>query len=609
MIETVWWSLFQGLPPAFMKHYRERLKQHITLQGENGRKWATMLGLHLDSQYCLNLGWKEFAVDHDLEVNDKLAFFLFEDSHFVVKVFNSSKSKVPGRGGDGSARMVSQAGLQPKEGSLAEETKATAKPDVQVQAQRPGTNDPLPYHDKNLGSVRAPREADANPEQRAVIQIPDSSEEDDLPSGRVRRDDMPATPPFRGGASGFKQRIKKTIPKGTNIVARVGAENQTQATQEDVRDSIKRRTPRQSNRLAEMAEQKNPTQKHAQLYENQSNEGATRLGSSSIRNATAGTHPASRSPLLSAGPPSSPEHMPVLKRSTKPQRGYDKDDDYIPSSARAETNSKFSQEGKGRKTALRSENVSVPGVNAECNPVETPTGKPKRGLAASNANKVAENEILAEQPTKKQPRRGQPLQQTAGKVTEDPKIRAPNNKNKKAPESLPKGMKRTQETPLGQPATEGLNATESVAGVAADDGGTGPTPQENGGSNVLQSPPPQMPSVGSRTTVKQRHKVKVHKDKNKEKACPLPEETLSPPEEEPTTVFKRPTKIARLGPAKPHKLIYVSRRRPVTDQERNDTLAKAQEYAQSRSAVNKHSVIQLRISQVYCGYHLVASLT
>lgn len=65
--------------------------------------------------------------------------------------------------------------------------------------------------------------------------------------------------------------------------------------------------------------------------------------------------------------------------------------------------------------------------------------------------------------------------------------------------------------------------------------------------------------------------------------------------------FKRPK--PRNLPSPHHKLVYISKRRPVTTQEREATLDTAKEYA--KSSINKHFVMQLRDTQVYCGYHLV----
>lgn len=81
-----------------------------------------------------------------------------------------------------------------------------------------------------------------------------------------------------------------------------------------------------------------------------------------------------------------------------------------------------------------------------------------------------------------------------------------------------------------------------------------------------------------------------------------PSVSLAPPEVVASKpAFKRPK--PRIMPSPHHKLVYVSKRRPVTTKERETTLATAKEYA--KSSINKHFVMQLRDTQVYCGYHLV----
>ena len=555
-----------------MEHHRKRLTEHITLEGADGHRWLTMLALQLDSQYCLSIGWKEFAADSNLEINDKVLFLLFEDSHFLVQVFdanNNFKGRViappakggdgkvsvvsqapPARAGDGKVNVVSQAGMQQrKEASVAETTKT--KPD---QAHRQGTNNPPLYFDTNsvnLSNDRTNSKVDANPALRAdspsvprsevngkdIIEIPDSSEEDEDEHMPVQP--LPPThwdgPVTSVRASGIQMRTKQYISRCSIKLTRVDAEiTQTQAPQKDVSDSIKTQTVRQSSRIAEMAEPNNLTQKNVQSDEDQ-NEGATHIGNGGFK--VPGTQPASRSP-----PSSSPEHVTVMKRPRKLQRktadDEEDDDDWMPS--------------------IR-------------NSVETPTGQLKKDAAAPKANKVTEQE------NKK------------------------NKKKKASTENLPKGMKRTPATP---PDSEVLNPTQR----AADDGGTEAMPQENGGSKAT---PPQTPGgVGSRVPVQARHKVKAHK--KREKACLPPEESRPPLEEEPKIQYKRPkmtslrpTRIGTPKARKEHKILFISRRRPVTEQERTETLTKAQEYAQK--SINKHFVMQLRETQVYCGYHLVAS--
>lgn len=66
-------------------------------------------------------------------------------------------------------------------------------------------------------------------------------------------------------------------------------------------------------------------------------------------------------------------------------------------------------------------------------------------------------------------------------------------------------------------------------------------------------------------------------------------------------VYKRPQRKVRAP--KTHPLLYISKRRPITAEEREDALAQANAYAQK--VTNQKFVMQLKTNQVYCGFHLV----
>jgi len=106
-----------------------------------------------------------------------------------------------------------------------------------------------------------------------------------------------------------------------------------------------------------------------------------------------------------------------------------------------------------------------------------------------------------------------------------------------------------------------------------------------------------------------KDEVKLCREKGKEPAAEKGMEAASPltplSAKEVKPAFKRPK--PRILPNPSPKLLYISKRRPVSTQERDAALLSAQDYG--RSSINKNFVMQMRTSQVYCGFHLVSSST
>lgn len=109
----------------------------------------------------------------------------------------------------------------------------------------------------------------------------------------------------------------------------------------------------------------------------------------------------------------------------------------------------------------------------------------------------------------------------------------------------------------------------------------------------------------SRRPVKSRHKLMMGSKDNEscrssitDPITPNPIPSPSLPEK---PVYKRPPRKVRAP--KNHPLLYISKRRPVTAEEREDALAQANAYAQK--VTTQKFVMQLKTNQVYCGFHLV----
>lgn len=80
--------VLQELPADFQEKYHANLTENVILEGPDGQKWSVMLGQSWDSKPCFLQGWREFAADYKLVVRDRVVFFLWEDSHFLVQVFD-----------------------------------------------------------------------------------------------------------------------------------------------------------------------------------------------------------------------------------------------------------------------------------------------------------------------------------------------------------------------------------------------------------------------------------------------------------------------------------------------------------------------------------------
>ncbi|XP_058081446.1 B3 domain-containing protein REM16-like isoform X2 [Magnolia sinica] len=79
-----------SIPRKFVQQFREELSDTITLKGPSGYMWDVGL-IRTDDEMSLQNGWREFAEEHSLVVNDLLVFTYVGDSQFDVLIF--------GRGG------------------------------------------------------------------------------------------------------------------------------------------------------------------------------------------------------------------------------------------------------------------------------------------------------------------------------------------------------------------------------------------------------------------------------------------------------------------------------------------------------------------------------
>ena len=81
--------LGQSLPPEFCK--KHNLARNLTMTDSlKGRLWHMRFQSCNTSRHVISNGWREFAYDHNLKINDMLVFTMMSTSHFVVE-FASSK--------------------------------------------------------------------------------------------------------------------------------------------------------------------------------------------------------------------------------------------------------------------------------------------------------------------------------------------------------------------------------------------------------------------------------------------------------------------------------------------------------------------------------------
>ncbi|KAK1273737.1 hypothetical protein QJS04_geneDACA021887 [Acorus gramineus] len=82
-------TLLQGIPPAFWKHTNRLSTGTVSLQGPSGNIWPVNL-ITKEGHLFFENGWQEFVRDHSIKCGDVLVFRYDGDSHFKVKLFDSS---------------------------------------------------------------------------------------------------------------------------------------------------------------------------------------------------------------------------------------------------------------------------------------------------------------------------------------------------------------------------------------------------------------------------------------------------------------------------------------------------------------------------------------
>lgn len=489
-----------------------------------------MLGLQWDSQPCLMHGWKEFAMAYNLEIQDQVVFLLFENSHFLVQVYDVN-NKVKGRRIFASPVQVN---MKAKNASQ-EETRAPysdlplmkAKNVSQAETRAPHSDVPLTYGVKTSGKKNV-----------IVLDSSDEEKEKEKEDDQVRVKETPIDASTIGGTfSKMTLRsaknpeevgtqdhsMKEILEKSDHPMKDVSPQSVKKLEKSDL--LMKYVIPLSVKKLEKSDHwmkdvSKEQKQEHVQLGGIMDRE----LGKSK------------RSDPAQNSAPSSPELIPLVKRSRRLHRkfgDYQKDD-----LRRADS-------------VLRSGKLFKRSEGAEKLPPRLYEDAKEPAVVTNIAfQRVPGSEILTsccstQQSTMKK-QQSQLLQESTSKITQPP---VP------VPELNPNNTESAPE----------LTGPETPGGVPA---------------------------------VKPRPKVKVSIDGDKmrtEKLCLSEDEA-----------YKRPT--SKVGaPGKPFKLLYVSRRRPVTTQERQDTLAAARTFA--NKSTDKHCIMQLTTSQVYCGFHLVRKIT
>ncbi|CAN1163810.1 B3 domain-containing protein REM16 [Linum perenne] len=105
--EDIYWTHFQfthffrllhagfhltlAMPIKFSRNLKSKLPETVTLTGPSGSNWT--VGLTKKAETMLfSRGWKEFAADNSLQVDDLLVFKYNGDSHFDVLILDSRTS-------------------------------------------------------------------------------------------------------------------------------------------------------------------------------------------------------------------------------------------------------------------------------------------------------------------------------------------------------------------------------------------------------------------------------------------------------------------------------------------------------------------------------------
>ncbi|XP_024401457.1 uncharacterized protein [Physcomitrium patens] len=492
------------LPTVFLDHHIKSLKEKLTLQGPDGHRWPAMLGMTLDSKTCIMQGWQEVAADYNLEVKDQVVFFLLNDSHFMIQVFDD-ENNVKLRVLPSTDREAQSNGDFSKARSkqLTRELAEKAKTDVRASAQEEDL--PLLRHSTVDGNE--------------VLHIPDSSEDEEhVPSQHRNLDDggkVNAVSPI--ATSVLKIRPEKNHTRCNSEVTKVDAEDRTGTTPEDMdlQILVPLREP------AEMELRKNLRRiSGVDDDDDNDNDVQNERNSSIIENLTG--NQATRRSIPVSSEPSSSELVITRSRSRKLQRktgGYKDDNDLYTSST-------------VRKLGCEEQVFNGEKADSGCNREKRLTQRRSLGMK---------------------------------KMLEMPPVRA-----------------------VKEPSSNlDLGTSEVML-------------QENVESRVIHPAAPRtLRELRRKTLAKSRNNGKVSEDSGEKKAA-----NVDPPEDVVKPVYKRPKpmKIGGMAPPKEPPILYISKRRPVTDKERQQALITAQEFA--NMSKNKHYVMQLKKTQVYCGFHL-----
>ncbi|KAK6917986.1 B3 DNA binding domain [Dillenia turbinata] len=74
------------LPPKFGQSVSDLVNQKMHLLDTNGQKWYVTLSI-VDGVLAFKKGWRDFALDHGLEIGDFVMFYYILGSHFVVHIY------------------------------------------------------------------------------------------------------------------------------------------------------------------------------------------------------------------------------------------------------------------------------------------------------------------------------------------------------------------------------------------------------------------------------------------------------------------------------------------------------------------------------------------
>lgn len=89
MLNSLNKNYLQFLPPKFARTVVALVDKETYLEDSTGRRWRVTLS-DVDGSLAFQKGWRDFLLDHDIQLGDFLIFHYIMGSHFVVQIYGKS---------------------------------------------------------------------------------------------------------------------------------------------------------------------------------------------------------------------------------------------------------------------------------------------------------------------------------------------------------------------------------------------------------------------------------------------------------------------------------------------------------------------------------------